>query len=94
MHTCEQKKHKDHNGCVSEVEQSARESRDCEFGHEVMDTVAKEVNGCEATGQEGPPPPVVILNNTNTHTHSNYNLPISVLHNTHTITITSHQYTT
>jgi len=59
--SCEQKKHKDHDGCVSKVEQSARESSDSQLGHKVMDTVAKEIYGCKTTCQERSPPPVVVL---------------------------------
>ena len=34
-----------------------------QLGHKVVDAVAKQVHRSEAAGQEGTPPPVVVLSN-------------------------------
>lgn len=34
-----------------------------QLGHKVVDAVAKQVHRREAAGQEGTPPPVVVLSN-------------------------------
>lgn len=59
--TCEKEKDEDHNHRVAEVEDGASSSNDLQLREEVMHAVDKQVDRCEATGQEGTPPPVIIL---------------------------------
>lgn len=59
--TCEKEKDEDHNHRVAEVENGARSSNDLQLREEVMHAVDEQVDRCEATGQEGTPPPVIIL---------------------------------
>lgn len=59
--TCEKEKDKDHNHRVAEVQDGASSSNNLQLGEEVMYAIDKQVDRCEATGQEGTPPPVIIL---------------------------------
>lgn len=59
--TREKEKDEDHNHRVAEVEDGAGSSNDLQLREEVMHAVDKQVGRCEATGQEGTPPPVIIL---------------------------------
>lgn len=59
--TCEKEKDKDHNHRVAEVQDGASGSNNLQLGEEVMYAIDKQVDRCEATGQEGTPPPVIIL---------------------------------
>lgn len=60
--TCEKEKDEDHNHRVAEVEDGASSSDNLQLREEVVHAVDKQVHRSEATGQEGTPPPVVILN--------------------------------
>ena len=51
----------DHDGAVSEVEHGADEASDSHLGLEIVDTVQHEVERGGAGGEEGAPPPVVVL---------------------------------
>lgn len=62
--TCEEEEDEHHDGGVTEVEDGAGGSYDLQLGEEVVDGVDKQVDGREATGQEGTPPPVVVLQET------------------------------
>ncbi len=42
-----------------------------------MDTIEEEIDGCEAAGQEGAPPPVVILKHKAAHRH---NMQLVLIH--------------
>lgn len=59
--TCEKEKDEDHNHRVAEVEDRASRSNDLQLREEVMHAVDKQIDCCEAAGQEGTPPPVIIL---------------------------------
>lgn len=59
--TCEKEEDEDHNQSVSKVEDGAGSSDDLQLWEEVMDSIDKQIHCCEATGQEGTPPPVVVL---------------------------------
>lgn len=59
--TCEKEKDEDHNHRVAKVQDGASSSNDLQLREEVMHAVDKQVDRCEAAGQEGTPPPVIIL---------------------------------
>ena len=59
--TCEQEESEDHDEGVAEVEQRADEALDVQLADVVVYTVDEEIDGREATGQEGAPPPVIVL---------------------------------
>lgn len=62
--TCEEKEHENHDHGVSKVEDSAGHSDYLQLWEEVMHRINEQVDCCESAGQEGTPPPVVILGNT------------------------------
>lgn len=62
--TCEEEEHEDHDHGVTKVEDGAGHSDDLQLWEEVMHSVDEQVDCCEAAGQEGTPPPVVVLGNT------------------------------
>ena len=59
--TCEEKEGEDHYDGVAEVEERADEAFDVQLADVVVHAVEEEVDGSEAAGQEGAPPPVVVL---------------------------------
>lgn len=59
--TCEKEKDEDHNHRVAKVEDGAGSSNDLQLREEVVHAVDEQVDCCKATGQEGTPPPVIIL---------------------------------
>lgn len=59
--TCEEEEDQDHNQSVAKVEDGAGRSNDLQLREEVMHSVDEEIDSGEAAGQEGTPPPVVIL---------------------------------
>ena len=62
--TCEEEEYEHHDRGVAKVEDGAGGSYDLQLGEEVVDGVDKQVDGREAAGQEGAPPPVVVLQET------------------------------
>ena len=61
LFTCEQEEAKDHDACVAEIQKGWGRVFYVEFSKKVMNAVNSEVESGEATGEEAPPPPVVIL---------------------------------
>lgn len=59
--TCEEEEDKDHNHCVSKVEDGAGSSYYLQLWEEVVHSIDEQIDCCEAAGQEGAPPPVVVL---------------------------------
>lgn len=59
--TCEEEEDEDHNHSVAKVEDGAGSSNYLQLREEVMHSVDKQIDSCEAAGQEGTPPPVVVL---------------------------------
>lgn len=59
--TCKEEEDEDHNHCVTKVEDSTGRSNNLQLRKEVMHSINKQIDRCEAAGQEGTPPPVVVL---------------------------------
>lgn len=59
--TCQEEEQEDHDGRVTEVEESRGSVFDVQLGHEVVAAVDEEVAGGGAGAEEGSPPPVIVL---------------------------------
>lgn len=59
--SCEQKEAKDHDTCVTEVQECRSAPGYLQLGDEIVNTINGEVESREATCKEASPPPVVIL---------------------------------
>lgn len=59
--TCKEEEDENHNHSVSKVQYSACRANYLQFWEEVVHSVDKEIDCCEAAGQEWTPPPMVVL---------------------------------
>lgn len=59
--TSHNKEQEDHDECVAKVEKVGEGPSDGRLVDKVMDGEEKEVEGCGTRGEEGPPPPTVVL---------------------------------
>jgi len=59
--SCEQEEAEDHDAGVAKVEEGGGRPLNVQLGQEIVHTVAGQVEGREAAGQEAAPPPVVVL---------------------------------
>lgn len=57
-----QQEEKEHNDkCVTKIEEGTSCSMYFQLGDKIVNTVAKQIDCCKTTGQEGTPPPMVIF---------------------------------
>lgn len=59
--SCEEEKAENHDTSVAKIQESRCRVFNIQLGEEVMNTINSKVESCKSTGQEAPPPPVVIL---------------------------------
>lgn len=59
--TGHQEEDPDDNQRVTEIKESRGSSRYVKFHDKIMNAVDKEIHGGETTGQEGAPPPMIVL---------------------------------
>lgn len=59
--TCEEKEDKGHDEGVAEVKEGGRESLDLQLCCVVVQWIQEEIDGSEAAGKEGTPPPAIVL---------------------------------